>query len=595
MNPYFRRNLFESLKDSKHSKRTITLEDFKLKLEDVWNAVKSESFVFNFKNSLSMKIYNEMQNHFDKEWNQLRTMIWNNVSDSSKAILSDGRIEDVETARAKLRSLMQREKIKQEESRIMEELEKLAKDSANSDFGMKSIPDFKIALQRNIENSQNKDIDKVLSQFKSNKQKLDNQNKLEKFKAKILKEAQEIVDQFLQRGDDVPVEVKERRFNELFREWEKSANKEDENLKDRLERELYNIRIQYSESFFEKLDRIGFNREEMVRKIEEDKNAFLRFPGFGFNREEMARKIEEDKKNNLLRYPVDLKANWTRTNLFKWNKICEQDRQIARNLIQKLVNEINEKMKSALRKGGNFLFESVLEEILTSLKTEIGDGINFTNDYQEKIIAYFYNSALSYLEESHSLKKKTLSFQSYLRENRNDLKQNFLDDCDKVENEARFADLLFRNVVKGKVVERQIEKLGVKVFEELTKRDIFVSKSDMLFNIHKELLSKTADDVYQFCSGYRPYIERWMEENVRRELMENDYLETTWTERTNNCLQDILESIQSNDRNTSSLEWLNNFQRKMSMSPVIFWNISYFFLFLFCSMRILKILKLIVK
>ena len=39
------------------------MEDFKLKLEDVWNAVKSESFVFNFKNSLSMKIYNEMQNH----------------------------------------------------------------------------------------------------------------------------------------------------------------------------------------------------------------------------------------------------------------------------------------------------------------------------------------------------------------------------------------------------------------------------------------------------------------------------------------------------------------------------------------------------
>ena len=273
MEPYFRRNLFESLKDNKHSKRTITLEDFKLKLEDVWNAVRSESFVFNFKNSLSMKIYNEMQNHFDKEWNELRIMIWENVSDSSEAILRDGQIEDVETARAKLRSLMQvqGEKIRKEESRILEELEKLAKDSANSDFGMKSHTDFKFALKRNIENSRDKDIDQVISQFKSNKQKLDNKNNLEKFKAKILKEAQGIVDEFLQRGDDVPAKVKEIKFYKLFKEWEKTANAEDEKLRDRLETESDNIKIQYSSSFFDKLDRIGFNREEIVRKIEEDK------------------------------------------------------------------------------------------------------------------------------------------------------------------------------------------------------------------------------------------------------------------------------------------------------------------------------------
>ena len=157
-----------------------------------------------------------------------------------------------------------------------------------------------------------------------------------------------------------------------------------------------------------------------------------------------------------------------------------------------------------------------------------------------------------------------------VKENREDLKQNFLDDCDKVEYDARFAELLFKNVVKGKVEERQREKLGVKVFEELTKREIFLSKSEMLFTIHKELLTKPADDVYQFCSRYRPYIECWMEENVERELRRNDYLETTWTERTNNCLEDILESIQSNDRNTSSLEWLNNFLEKMSLSQVIY-------------------------
>ena len=173
------------------------------------------------------------------------------------------------------------------------------------------------------------------------------------------------------------------------------------------------------------------------------------------------------------------------------------------------------------------------------------------------------------MDESHNSEKESLSLASYLKEYRKNLEQNFLDDCDKVECDARFAELLFKNVVKGKVGERQVEKLGVRVFEELTKSEIFASKSDMLFTIHKELLSKPADDVYQFCSRYRPYIECWVEENLRKELKENDFLETTWKDRTTSCLEDILQSIQSTDRITSPEKWLNNFLDRMSISEVM--------------------------
>ena len=545
----------ESLKNSKHAERTIPLQDFKVKLEDVWNAVKTESFVFNFKNSLSMKIYNEMQMLFDKKSNEIRILIAENVSDSSKEILN-GQIEDVETALATLNSLIQQKEqtIIEKKDILMKELEELATANANSDFGMKSIPDFKIALERKIESSQNKDIDQVMSQFKGNKKKLENKSKLKEFKSMILNKTQEIVNEFLGKGDNVPVNVKKARFDELFRDWQNTAKKSDDELNKQLESEFESLKLQCQYLVYEKLRRQGCNPKEIATKIEADQIKSV--DGFDW------------EKCHILGTPIKshVKAKWTLTNPFA--TISGDDYDIANDKRRLLVLETYQKIKNALKKDENLLFENVLEGIVTSLKTPIGDGISYKSEFLLEFVAHFFNVVRKYLTTRCTNKFNMLSFQKYLKDNRKVLEKDFLDDCDKRENDSRFAELLFKKVVKGRVVEKQNDKLGVRVFEDLTRREIFLSKTDMLFVIHKELLGKNTSDVYEFCRNFRDYVVKWIKNNVREELKRNDYLHTTWTERTSNCLEEIEENIKSIPRDISSQEWLKSFLEKMQKTQV---------------------------
>ena len=104
---------------------------------------------------------------------------------------------------------------------------------------------------------------------------------------------------------------------------------------------------------------------------------------------------------------------------------------------------------------------------------------------------------------------------AYLQSEKQNLFQEFENECQTADSDARAGMRFVNNILIPIIVEQVKLTVGSSVFDSMLAKQEFSQKNTMMYHILKELLSSPFPDVNSYISDYKGHVKKWICKQVK--------------------------------------------------------------------------------
>eukprot|EP00092_Neocalanus_flemingeri_P003730 GFUD01004010.1.p1 GENE.GFUD01004010.1~~GFUD01004010.1.p1 ORF type:complete len:2638 (-),score=679.59 GFUD01004010.1:412-8325(-) len=522
-----RNSLIQSLSSEESSgfRRTQTIKDFMTRISDVWKAVKTESFIFAFRNSQAIHIYKGMQEFYDSEMSTLRTFIFDEVFKIGNNVKKDN-LENIKQANSELKlgTLKVRSNVLEKQcTEIEEKFVERQKTVENPDMAAKFLPEFISDMRRKVdswvETDENQILNEILGMIKTNENIIAHQE----FKRTIASQALAVVTKLHDNNEAVDDTVIEDEFTGLFDQWQRVAKDKDKASLSKRDTDISQMESFSQLILFERAaQRLHKKNETIMQQLEKH----------GVNIISLEPTAKDLKQTGLL------KSLFGSPEYLDIKKADELKTEMFRNI------EKSFKKASQCSDANVKVLDDLMDEILNMFTKEVSNGWFFKSDYILDFLIYVHLQGKQKLREIIEEQFSKNSLVQHLENERKTLLDNFSEDIKATDRDARLGTVIFQDILLEVIAMKTKSGLGQKIYNDILKSKFFLSKSYLMFYLHKELLQATGKQVHKFCNQYKSYVEEWIQNKMIVFCEENEYLSKQVESRTKNAVEIVIETVQ---------------------------------------------------
>ncbi|KAM3872367.1 interferon-induced very large GTPase 1-like [Diretmus argenteus] len=507
----------------------MTLSRFKHSIQDLWNALLNEHFVFSFKNTLEIAVYRKLEVQYGK-WT------W----DLRKAMLT---IEDKRHNRIKngVLDMVERSSLVQEMSNTREQVEKTMKeyfdDDTDKDLMVQWRGRFESKIKEvhdeQVEGTQRK-LQELIRQKKACKQ-LD--DKKTEFENNLLQKSKELARKLKDKAKDEKNLQKE--FNNVWKMWVTELT-------------------------------AGMPAMNDIN-TQDDEYAIFQDLGIEWalinDRKRCGRYKEISNSGNYTDYIQ--RKKWL--NKLMNRDLSHEEQQPIRSLIAKVEKESRDiiKSKSVAEKGYNIGY---LHEVAKNVNEKVKefeskrDAYGFRNEFTVDLLLYVFDIVRSLLLKSHNEFKENNDARTYLESNKEQYYGVFESYCKGNSSAAVLGELMCRKL-KDSTVQAVYEKTAIDLASDMM--HTFPAFNGNKSNLEKHVLQSLAEEenfgsYINYINHPRNHIEHFIKESIEKfiftEAPKEKHLSIlkknglSICERVSNAVYDATEKVKSQGGNTD--KWL---------------------------------------
>jgi len=500
----------------------LTLSEFSERIKDTWSALLNENFIFNFRNSLDMKVYSDLERNYQRWSWQLRKMA----------------LEKQRTLNCRVKSYELNAINKSEIKGIFEDTHTAIKADVDRYFREKNHSDilaqwrvsidrrFEILKEELTEETYKKGLKEVIQ--RNLKHELD--SKMREYEADLFQKGMAAASALNNQTPNEDRILDE--FNKLWIQWttdlsSKNPKETETNMESLVESALLN--------HFEKHKDVVCNKSQEVFLFDSGKH---------------------------IKRSLNAPSSWIHTS---------QMNQTGNDISQQILEDISKRIKEKAAHGGeiteNFLHEILGEIDEMTIKYQKSQGFQFTSLYKACLSAYVCKISMREFNKinenirlendplTHLMKKKQYFFQLYKRY------------CEGAESVKTFGSVLI-NSLQESMRYALSDKLSIDIADYLTSHhEAFKgNKSDLEHHIMKHLAEKENFEEYiEYIdnpkSSCREFIRECVLKYIHDEKMEVfKTISSTWSQLTEKVMlecssaSEIMRKAQGN-----ASMWLDEF------------------------------------
>ncbi|XP_047426853.1 interferon-induced very large GTPase 1-like isoform X3 [Mugil cephalus] len=501
----------------------ITLSHFKSKIQDLWNALMNEQFVFSFKNTLEIAAYRKLEVQYGNwTWNLRSSML--TIENQLYTRIENGKLDTIDPNDLTKELRQTYEKIKKD---MMSHFE----DNRDKDMLVQWRSRFENKIKE-FHGDQVKEVkrklDDVIQQKKACK-KLD--DKKPEFENKLLQKSKELAQQLKDKAKDE--EELQKHFNSVWTDW---VNELTEDIKP-----IEDINLEEDQMFiFEELGIEQFlinesNSSGRYKNVSKAGNycAYIthkKYPDlYNEIQKSQESKIETSTHTAKKEFSAALKAgldvaqhklefcSTTQQNIVPHEE-QEMIRTFINNIEQQSFDAIKTKPVATRGYSPTYLQEVAknVQEDVTKFESE--RNYSFNKEFTVDVLLYVFEGLGSWLSDSHKTFKKNNDALTYLNNNKPQYYNVLRSFCKGNSSAVVFGEMIC-DKLKVSTVEAVCNKTAIDLAKDM--RCSFPAFSGNRLDLEKHVLKSLAvnenfDDFINYIRHPRRQVETFIKEEVEK-------------------------------------------------------------------------------
>ncbi|XP_047426870.1 LOW QUALITY PROTEIN: interferon-induced very large GTPase 1-like [Mugil cephalus] len=471
----------------------IPLSHFKSKIQDLWNALMNEQFVFSFKNTLEIAAYRKLEVQYGNwTWDLRSNML--TIENQLYTRIENGKLDKVD------RTYLLKEMSKTYE-KIKTDITLYFEDNRDKDMLVQWRGRFEIKIKEFHEDQVKevkRKLDEVIQQKKACK-KLD--DKKPEFENKLLQKSKELAHQLKDKAKDE--EELQKQFNSVWTGWVSELTEDIKPIKD--------INLEEDKMFI--IQELGIEHP----LIEESNNSgrYKNVSKVGNYCSYVTHKIKQGFKA-VVDYARQ-KVIGTQQNILPHEE-QEMIRTFINNICQQSLDAI--KTKPVATRGYSPIY---LQEVAKNVQEKVTQfeserNYSFKKEFTVDVLLYVVEVLGSWLSVSHKTFKKNNDALTYLNNNKPQYYNVFRSFCKGNSSAAVFGEMIC-DKLKVSTVETVCNKTAIDLAGEM--RCSFPAFSGNRLDLEKHLLKSLAekedfDDFINYIRHPRKQLEAFIKAEVEK-------------------------------------------------------------------------------
>uniref|UniRef100_A0A672ZXP4 VLIG-type G domain-containing protein n=2 Tax=Sphaeramia orbicularis TaxID=375764 RepID=A0A672ZXP4_9TELE len=483
----------------------VTLSEFKTKVQDLWNALMNENFVFSFKNTREIAVYRKLEVQYGNWIWALRSEMLT-IENQLHNRIENGKHDQIELSYLYKEMSKKYEEVKTAMTFYFEDdkdQEILAQWRGQFEIKIIGFHDEQVGRLK-------KKLDEVIQQ-KIACEKLG--EKKTKFEYELLEKSKEFALQLKDRAKDED-EIKHQ-FNCVWKDWVSELTKDIKPIEDiDLENDQLLVLLELG---------IDWNRIYESQTSGSYKKISERGDYTGYLKQQQ--------------YKIS-KSLWVKRGCFQ-----HDDQQLIRDLINSVEKQAIDVIKSKpVRRRGYSL--TYLEEVAKTVKAEVTEFESqwryvLKKEFTIDLLLYVFDRAESWLLESHKTFKMNNDAHMYLESKKSEYYCMFRSFCKENSSAIALRELICEKL-KGSIVEAICTKTAIDLAEEM--RCSFPAFSGNRLNLEKHVLKSLAEkENFNDYITYIRYPRRYVESFIKNEV--DKYIYMDHREKAQNTLKKNVDNI----------------------------------------------------
>ncbi|TRZ03854.1 hypothetical protein DNTS_018837 [Danionella cerebrum] len=500
----------------------LSLFELIARLKDTWAALLNENFVFNFRNSLELKVYRELEEEFQRWSWKLRKMA----------------LETQRTLNCQVKSLVLKEINKSELKSSFNQIHTSIKCDADKYFRESNHPDilsqWRVLIDRKLEILKEELINETheagLKEINIRKLKSDLDEKLRKYETDLVKKGIEFAS--AQHENDQKEDLIKEQFSQLWIKWTTDlSSKKPKETETNMEIMVENTLL----SRFEK------HKDAVCKKLEEDfqfdANKHIKWGYFQFSiLKKESTEIVTASGNRISKNIVDDISK-------RIEKKAAEDNEVTENFIQEILEEINERIKN---------HEKSLD-------------FHFTSLYEASISAFICKTSTRKFREINERCKSENDPLEYMKKKKEHFRQLFRGFCRGAESVQTFVSVFMENLQEA-MLHNLYDRLSTDTADHLRNHHTALrgNKANLENHILRHLAEKQSfEDYMEYLHKPKSFTREFIRECVEKYLSDEHTevlrkMTSNWSQLTQTVLTEcssVSENIRKAQGNLS--KWLD--------------------------------------
>ncbi|KAK2894131.1 hypothetical protein Q8A73_016615 [Channa argus] len=500
----------------------MTLSHFKTKIQDLWNALMNEHFVFSFKNTLEIAVYRKLEVQYGNwTWNLRSNML--TIENQLHTRVENGDIDKVEVSFLNKEMSKTYEEIRNNLTTYFEDKrEKETLVQWRGRFEQK-IKEFHDELVKGAKRK----LEEVLQQKKVCK-KLDAQKT--EFERNLLQKSKELAHQLKDKVKDE--EELEKQFKSVWSHWVNELTADTKPIEDiKLEEDQFNVLKELGIEWTYVSESRSSRRYRNISSI----GDYSDYVSFTKHQVHCDTSQQSQIKSLAKQYYAQLKKYMT--------SLQHEDQQLIRSLTENVeaqcINAI--KSKPVATRGYS---PTYLLEMAKSVKKEVTEfdskwKYSLKKEFTVDLLLYVFHRADSWLSESHKKYKMNNDAVTYLESKKTQYYNIFRSFCKGSSSAVVFAELICEKL-KVSIVKAACNMAAIDLAGEM--RSNFPAFNGNRLNLEKHVLKSLAekkdfDGFITYIHHPRKHVETFIKEEV------NKYIFTDHKDKALNILKKNVEDM----------------------------------------------------
>ncbi|XP_067472122.1 interferon-induced very large GTPase 1-like isoform X3 [Thunnus thynnus] len=505
------------LSKASQSKGT-TLSQFKSNIEDLWNALLKENFVFSFKNTLEIAVYRKLEVQYGNWTWTLRSKMLT-IENQLYTSIENGKLDKVELSY-----------LHQEMSKTYGEIKKGMTTFFDDDRDKEMLVQWRGRFESKIKEFHDEQVEGVkrkldeVIQQKNACKKLD--DKKTEFENKLLQKSKELAHELKDRAKND--EELQKQFNRVWSVWVTDLTVNIKSIEDiKLEDDQFTILrgLGFEWSLIDDSKTCGNYKNISVtgdysHYVNPKKNQSLGYKSQQCQENEKKKQTQEQGKwDKMVEYVENKKEQMV--NYFKGSLSCDE-RKMIRSFIedieQQSLNAIKSKPVATRGYSPTYLQEVAknVKEIVTEFESK--SKYVLKKEFTVDLLLYVFDKAASWISESHKKFRMNNDALIYLESKKMQYNNIFKSFCKGNSSAVVFGELICEKL-KVSTVEAVCNKTAIDLAGEM--RCSFPAFKGNRLNLEKHVLKSLAekedfDGFINYIQRPRSQVESFIKEEVKR-------------------------------------------------------------------------------
>ncbi|XP_073351410.1 interferon-induced very large GTPase 1-like [Pagrus major] len=485
----------------------ITLEQFKSKIHDLWNALLNENFVFSFKNTLEIAVYRKLEDHYgDWTWTLRSNML--TIENQLYNRIENGKLANVEDTYLN-------EEMSKPYKEITDTMTNYFNDKTDKEMLVQWRGRFETRIEKFLEDQVRgvkRKLDEIIQQKDACK-KLD--EKKTEFENKLLTKSKDLAHQL--KGKATKDEELRKQFNTVWTDLCSKLTADIKPIED----------INYEEDQSAILQVLGFERAltekskmsgcyKTISKVGDYSKYVARHNTSQQDNEKKSDRIGREKMSNVKDKVVQYVSSW-----FQGRFPYEEQQQI-----KSLIDDVEQQSLDAIKskpvatRGYN---PAYLQEVAKTAKEKVTE-FESTRKYALKkeftvdLVLFVFHRAQSWLTESHKKFKDSNDVHVHVESKKEPYYNIFRSFCKGSSSAVVFGELICEKL-KSSTVEAVCNKTAIDFSGEM-KCNVQAFNGNKL-NLEKHVLKSLAekqdfDGFITYIRNPRKQVEAFIKDEVKK-------------------------------------------------------------------------------